>query len=144
MVGSLVNNKLEWILKERIVDQFTVNTWRDQERQTSQDSQSQGKTGGQDSGIWNKSAVDSTVPLVRAFHGQTIIMIRMEKKDERVQGKDKRQCRSLAPIKVGPPWCYYSWHESTSVLDMASCRIFPLNSERTGMYDIAKINASIQ
>jgi hypothetical protein len=32
MVGSLANTELEWILKERIVDQFKVNTWRDQER----------------------------------------------------------------------------------------------------------------
>lgn len=58
-------------------------------KKTSQDSQSRGKTGGQDSGTWSKSAVDSTAPLVRAFHGQTVIMIRMEKKDERVLGKDK-------------------------------------------------------
>jgi hypothetical protein len=33
MIGSLVNTELEWILKKRIVDQFKVNTWRDQERQ---------------------------------------------------------------------------------------------------------------
>jgi hypothetical protein len=58
-------------------------------KKTSQDSQSQGKIGNQDSGIWSKSAVDSTAPLVRAFHGQTVIMIRMEKENERVQGKDK-------------------------------------------------------
>jgi len=91
MVGSLGNNELEWILKERIVDRFKVNTWREQQKtkKTSQDSQSQGKTGNQNSGICSKSAVDSTAPLVRAFHGQTVIMIRMEKEDERVQGKDK-------------------------------------------------------
>ena len=33
MVGSLVNNELEWILKERTVDQFKVNAWGDQEWQ---------------------------------------------------------------------------------------------------------------
>jgi len=58
-------------------------------KNTHQESQSQGKTGGQDSTIWSKSAVDSTAPLVCAFHGQTLIMTRMEKKDERVQGKNK-------------------------------------------------------
>lgn len=60
-------------------------------QKTCQDSQSQGKTGGHDFGIWRKIAVDSTAALVlvRAVHGQTVIKIRMEKKDERVQGKDK-------------------------------------------------------
>jgi len=33
MVGSSVNTELEWTLNKRIVDQFKINTWRDQERQ---------------------------------------------------------------------------------------------------------------
>jgi len=68
-------------------------------KKTSQDSQSQGKIGNQDSGIWSKSAVDSTVPSVWAFHGQTVITVRMEKEDERVQGKDNGNFRVSLQLK---------------------------------------------
>ena len=91
MTESLVNSELEGIFKEENVDQFKANTWMERERQ-----RKLVKTASlgvnlvaRSSGIWSKSATDSTAPLVRAFHGQTVIRIRMEKKDERVQGKDK-------------------------------------------------------
>jgi hypothetical protein len=120
---SLVNTELEGILKVGIVDQFKVNTWRKRERQRKL--------------VKTASLKQERYRLDRAVSTCFLWTNRYQDTygEERWTGtgQRQRQFRSLAPIKVEPPWWYYWRHKRISVSDMANCHIYPLNFERKGM-----------
>jgi len=106
MVGSLVNNELEWILKERIMNQFKVNTWRDQERQrklvkTARQNWRPGLRNIEQKRCRLDRAVSMCLSWTTRYHDMD--------GEERLPGtrQRQRQFRILAPMKVGPPWWYY-------------------------------------